>query len=412
MSEVSQSNVNRLQSIDTFRGLTIFLMVLVIAVAGYRPLPQKRSWFGSLPVSTWHHAEVGWEEFEAAKSAEGLTPEQITALPEYRLKNVGLTLTDLVAPFFVFIVGLCIPLSRARRGPEWRRRIFSRTLKLILAGILYISLIFGLSWWWGILQAIGIAYLMGSLLLYVPRRWRWGAILGVLIFHMFMSAFVPWWLHFGETSAPFFTIANLSGSPLKPLRLHCLPWVSIAYGAMTMIGVLLGEAVATKDARQIYRHGFCLAAVFMLLGYLIHKIGLVSGYTGLCFNKADVTASYAMFTTGLASLIFIVIYYIVDVKGWRTWTIPFQVVGVNALLAYFMQIIMRLGFRALRLEPFFAGSPNEQLQQWANLFQAPFWRHFLLDKSGYNGLLWGLIWTMCLWLIIYYCNKKNIYWKL
>lgn len=412
MSEVSQSNVNRLQSIDTFRGLTIFLMVLVIAVAGYSPLPQKMSWFGSLPVSTWHHAEVGWEEFEAAKLAEGLTPEQIAALPEYRLKNVGLTITDLVAPFFVFIVGLCIPLSRAKRGAEWRRRVFSRTMKLILAGILYISLIFGLSWWWGILQAIGIAYLMGSLLLYVPEKWRWGAILGVLIFHMLMSAFVPWWLHFGETSAPFFTIANLNGSMLKPLRLHCLPWVSISYGAMTMIGVLLGEAVATKDTRQIYHRGFILAGVFMILGYLIHKIGLVSGYTGICFNKADVTASYAMFTSGLASLVFVGIYYIVDVKGWRTWTIPFQVVGVNALLAYFMQVIMRLGFRALRFEPFFAGAPNDQLKQWASLYSVPIWQNFWLDKTGYNGLLWGLIWTMCLWLIIYYCNKKNIYWKL
>lgn len=412
MNESSLRPTERLQAIDTFRGLTIFLMVLVIAVAGYRPLPHTRSWFGSLPVSTWHHAEVGWEEFVAEKSAAGLTPEQIAALPEYHLQNVGLTLTDLVAPFFVFIVGLCIPLSRARRGAEWLRRVLTRTVKLILAGILYISLILGLSWWWGILQAIGIAYLMGSLLLYIPSRWRWSVILGVLLLHMLMSALVPWWLHFGETSAPFFTIANLNGSILKPLRLHCLPWVSISYGAMTMIGVLLGEAVASKDAKQIYRRGLLLAVVFMLLGYLIHKVGLVSGYTGLCFNKVDVTASYAMFTSGLASLVFVGIYYIVDVKGWRTWTKPFQVVGVNALLAYFMQIIMRLGFRALRLEPFFAGHPNEQLQQWAQLIPAPWWQHFLLDKSGYNGLLWGLIWTMCLWLIIYYCNKKNIYWKL
>jgi predicted acyltransferase len=167
-----QAAPNRIDAIDTFRGLTIFLMVFVIAIAGYHTLPQKTSWLGSLPVSTWHHAEVAWEQFEAAKIAEGLTLEEIQALPEYKLKNVGLTITDLVAPFFVFIVGLCIPLSRSRRGKEWWHRVWTRTLKLLLAGVLYISLILGLSWWWGILQAIAISYLIASLSLRLSPRGR------------------------------------------------------------------------------------------------------------------------------------------------------------------------------------------------------------------------------------------------
>ncbi|MCD6204062.1 MAG: DUF1624 domain-containing protein [Candidatus Marinimicrobia bacterium] len=411
MNKILESS-KRIEAIDTFRGITIFLMVFVIAVAGYHPLPQTMSWFGSLPVSTWHHAEAAWERLEAAKAAEGLTPEQIEELPEHSLKNVGLTLTDLVAPFFVFIVGLCIPLSRRRRGQEWWRRVISRTVKLLAAGVLYISLIFGLSWWWGILQAIAISYLMGSVMLLLPKWGRWTAVFGVLLFHMLMSEIAPWWLHFGETTAPFFKISMLSGSLAKPLRLHCLPWVSISYGAMTMIGVLLGEAVATKETSQIFRRGFLLAVVFMIPGYLIHKIGLMTGHTLFCFNKADVTASYAMFSAGFASLVFIGIYYIVDIRGYRRWTTPFKVLGVNALLAYFMQVIMRLAFRALGLEAFFSGRPNSTLMQWANLFDSPLWHSFLLDKSGYNGLVWGLIWTACLWTIIYYCNKRNIYWKL
>jgi predicted acyltransferase len=227
-----------------------------------------------------------------------------------------------------------------------------------------------------------------------------------------MSEIAPWWLHFGESAKPYFTLGNLQGALAKPLRVHCLPWVSISYGAMTMIGLLLGEAVATKEARQIIRKGLLLAAIFMPLGYLIHKIGLLTGATSLSFNKADVTSSYAMFSGGFASLVFVGIYWLVDIKGWKRWTYPFTVVGVNALLAYFMQIIMRLAFRALRIEPLFSGYPNEQLQQWAGFSNAPLWQHFWLDKAGYNGLLWGLIWTMCLWIIIYFCNKKNIYWKL
>lgn len=408
----SGSTSTRIDAIDTFRGLTIFLMVFVIQVAGYRNLPQQMSWFGSLPVSTWHHAEAAWEQIAEGKKAEGLTDEQIASLPEANLKNIGLTVTDLVAPFFVFIVGLCIPLSRLTRGKEWRRRVFSRTFKLYIAGVLYISLIFGISWWWGILQAIALSYLIASLSMQLSRRGRWIAIFGLLAFHIVMSQFVGWWLHTGETSQPFFKIGQLDGSLMRPLRIHCLPWVSISYACITMVGVLLGEAVATKESRKIVRLGSMLAGIFMAGGYIIHRIGYSTGIWGLCFNKADVSASYAMFTAGLACLVFVGIYYIVDLKGYKKWTTPFRVLGVNALLAYFMQIVMRLTFRALGLEAFFSGYPNQTLTQWAGLWQSPVWQHFLLDKTGYNGLLWGLIWTMCLWTIIRFCNKRNIYWKL
>ena len=51
---VAPSSRVRIESIDAFRGLTIALMIFVIAVAagGYPDLPQRASWFGSLPVST------------------------------------------------------------------------------------------------------------------------------------------------------------------------------------------------------------------------------------------------------------------------------------------------------------------------------------------------------------------------
>ena len=101
-----------------------------------------------------------------------------------------------------------------------------------------------------------------------------------------------------------------------------------------------------------------------------------------------------------------------DVWGYKRWAYPFREIGSNALLAYFMQVIMRLLFRALHLEPFFAGEPNDALNRWAALIDSPAWSAFLLDKTGYNGVLWGLIWTGCLWLIILGCNKRKIYWKL
>ncbi|MDD3806826.1 MAG: heparan-alpha-glucosaminide N-acetyltransferase domain-containing protein [Candidatus Marinimicrobia bacterium] len=405
---------DRIEAIDVFRGLTIFLMFLVIAIGagGYKDLPHTRSWFGSLPISTWNHAEVGWEYFVEEKIAEGFTEEEIAAMPEATLKNVGLTLTDLVAPFFIFIVGLCLPLSRTKHGREWWSHVINRTVKLILLGILYMSLILGLSWWWGILQAIGVSYFMAAVSLKMNRKGRWIAVFSIFGFHIIMSQFTSWWLNFGNSPDPFFTISTLHGNMLKPLRVHCLPWVSISYGALTIIGVMLGEAVATKDYKRILKDSFRLGIIFMIIGYAIHKIGLISGITKLCFNKPDVTASYSLFTAGLACVIFGFLYWLVDVKKRKGWIFPFQQLGMNALLAYFMQIIMRIFFRALHLEPFFAGEPNDQLLQWAGLWSWPGWQTFLLDKTGYHGLFWALLWSVCLWLCVYAFNKRNIYWKL
>jgi predicted acyltransferase len=403
----------RIESIDAFRGLTIALMIFVIAVGAgnYRDLPQKMSWFGSLPVSTWNHADIGWERFSEEKLAAGLTVEQIEALPEARLKNIGFTITDWVAPFFIFIVGLVIPLSKSRHGRDWWHHVLSRTFKLILAGVLYISLIIGISWWWGILQAIGIAYLMGAAMMKLPRWGRWTAVFAVLGFHMLMSDYTGWWLGFGHSTAPYWRISNPLGDWMKPLTIHCLPWVSISYGAMTMIGVLLGEAVVTGDRKRITRRAGLIAAIFLSLGYLVHRLGFLTGDMTLCFNKPDVSASYAMFSSGLASLFFLGLYYLIDVWRVKKWAWPFVEFGKNALLAYFMQIIMRIFFRALHLEYFFAGQPNEALKSWASVCPT-FFTSFLLDKTGYNGMLWGLIWTACLWAIILWCNRRDILWRL
>ena len=92
--QIKQSG--RIASIDAFRGFTVLAMIFVIQVAGYTNLPLTMSWFGSPPVSTFKHAGD-------AINATG----------------IGLTFTDLVAPFFVFIVGMALPLSKKRRGSDW-----------------------------------------------------------------------------------------------------------------------------------------------------------------------------------------------------------------------------------------------------------------------------------------------------
>ncbi|MCX7018991.1 MAG: hypothetical protein WCK47_05820 [bacterium] len=448
----------RVESVDAFRGFTIFAMIFVIMVAGYRNLPLTFPHFGSAPVSTFKHASEDaapplprewafWQGLKTSdppliyyagkllacdtnssctvavlgdkdttlavvsgariRAAKPLRPgEEVIArslapapprsgvmgepVSEYAIRpdsftmqgtGNGCTFCDLVAPFFVFIVGVCIPLSKRKRGAEWWRHVGFRTLSLILAGVLYISLILKLSWWWGILQAIGAAYFMGAVAMFLPVWGRWTAIAVIAAFHAWMSWHVPWWLELGDKTRPFFTIANLHGDPLRPLTVHCTPWASISWGIIAIAGTLIGDAVAGREPRAIIRQCLVVGVILTAAGWLLHIYQAP-------MNKDYVSPAYSVFTSGLGALCYLVFYLLIDAAGLKLWAWPFTVFGANALLAYFMQPVVRIFFQALGLYPFFT------------------------SHAGWNGVLWGLIWTTCLWVVVLWCNKKNIYWKL
>ena len=83
------------------------------------------------------------------------------------------------------------------------------------------------------------------------------------------------------------------------------------------------------------------------LGWGLHACGLP-------MNKGDVSPAYVFFTSGLASLLFVALYTLIDIWGLRRWAWVFCVLGENALLAYFIQPVVRLLMGALGLYPLFA----------------------------------------------------------
>ena len=424
----------RVESIDAFRGFTIFSMIFVIMVAGYKNLPLTFPHFNSAPVSTFKHAaEDGepkeWAFWEGKKTssiykeakiveridnkfynvslpdektgnpktfknvrvthAKPLYPgDRIIAIhrkgkdvPEFRGIGNGCTFTDWVAPFFVFIVGLCIPLSRKRRGKEWWRHVGFRTIGLIIAGVIYISLILKTSYWWGILQAIGVAYFMGAFFMRLEFWKRWIAVAAIAFIHGFMSWKFRWWLELGVGGSGFLTVANPGGNPLRPLIVHCTPWASISYGLITVIGTLLGEAIVSRDSKKIIRQSLLIGVICCIVGYLLHLFQAP-------MNKDYVSPSYSIFTSGLGALCFLGFYLVIDLWGYKKWAVPFNVFGANALLAYFMQPVVRIFISALGFYAFFRG------------------------HSGWYGMWAGFLWTMLLWCVVLWCNKKNVYWKL
>jgi len=356
----------RIISIDAFRGFTVLAMIFVIQVAGYKNLPLSFPQFGSPVVSTFLHAEAAYPEG---------TPKE---------GKIGCTFTDLVAPFFVFIVGLCIPLSRKRRGVEWWRHVLTRTFLLYLLGVVYISLVLKLSYWWGILQAIAVAYFIGSVMMVFPAIWRWVVVAVIAIFHSYMSVHFRWWQHIGNEQMPFLTIENLIGDPLRPLTVHCTPWASISWGLITIVGTLLGESLLSRSHKKIITSSLIIGIALTVIGYIIHRIN----YPVYAMNKETVSSSYAIFTSGISALTFLIFYIINDIIGWVKWAVPFTVFGSNALLGYFMQPVVRIFITALGF------------------------RGFFIDKSGWMGVYMGLVWTALLWVVVLWFNKKKIYWRI
>lgn len=423
----------RIESLDAFRGFTIFGMIFVIHVAGFRYLPLTFPHFDSAPVSTFKHAGADgaarewafWEKnkgLDTPRYREAVVKETLgkcqydvalkdetgtvfsnvkvvhakrlhpndpviaiydtgTDTPRFRGVGNGCTFTDWVAPFFVFIVGICIPLSRQRRGKEWWKHVGVRTLGLIFLGVVYISLILKVSYWWGILQAIGISYFMGAAFMVFRPLGRWIVVAVIAIVHGWMSWNVSWWLELGDASKPFLTIANTSGDALRPLTVHCTPWASISYGLITIVGTILGDTLATRDRRKFTLHALAIGIGLSIVGVLLHHFQAP-------MNKDYVSPAYSIFTSGLGALCFLGFYYVIDVWGFRLWAWPLNVFGANALLAYFMQPVVRIFFQALGFWP------------------------FLISKAGWAGMLAGFIWTFVLWVVVLICNKRGIYWKL
>ena len=421
----------RLASLDAFRGFTIAGMIFVIMVAGYKNLPQTFPAFGSAPVSTWKHAgedfdAAEWTHWHGDRTYRQAKVTQVVGKGKYEVSVIwpgreegywgdlirhskplqkgddvvavypnaggrprfqgvgnGCTFTDLIAPFFVFIVGVAIPLSRQRRGVEWWKHVGRRTLMLIGAGVLYIALALkGLSWWWGILQAIGVAYFVGAASLLLPSAARWGALALLAAAHAVLSWYVPWWTHLpADMSHGFFTLSNPLGDKLAPLNVHCTPWGSVGYAIITIAGTFVGEALLNRDHRQVFRYCLFVGIACAGVGYIIHR-------SGIPMNKDNVSISYSLFTAGAGALCFLVFYWVMDVKGITAWAVPFNVFGTNPLLGYFLQPLVRIVFVQLGLYAWFGG------------------------HSGWSGMGWGLLWTFILWCVCHCCNKRNIYWKL
>jgi predicted acyltransferase len=305
---LTRPDQERLFSLDLFRGLTIAAMIVVnnqSSVSAYWPL---------------RHAE--WN---------GCTP------------------TDLIFPFFLFIVGVSLVFStnaRLDRGDSrWTLILhaFRRSAMLFVIGLVLNGLAgLPLSTWRipGVLQRIAIAYCAATLITLftkTPARLAW--IAGLLLGYWALLRFVPVpgyglpvrdipLLHPDGNLVAYFDRRVMAGHLWEGTRdpegiLSTLPAI-----ATTLFGVLAGEWLRSD------RPAIKKLQVMLVWGV----VGIIAGLLWSIWfplNKKLWTSSYAAFTAGCAAVALAACYWATDIKRHRgAWTRPFVIFGTNAIAAY------------------------------------------------------------------------------
>ncbi len=352
----------RLISLDAFRGLTILGMLLVNNTA-----------------------------------LDTATPAQLT----HASWNQGVHLADLVFPWFLLIVGVAIPYSyasqHARDVPGWRisLKAMTRTVTLVLLGWLVDSSIakhpvIGL----GVLQLIGLAYLVGALVYLAPRYVRLPVAAALLIGHWAALRFIP---IPGSGAGAFSEHANLvqylNDAYLQPLHLNGM--ISVApTAAMVLIGSVVGDWLRS-ERRPITRF-----ARLLIGGALLAALGWLWSLD-LPFNKPVWTASYILYTGGIGCTALALIYLLADVSGFAQWCYPLVVFGSNAIFAYVAPILVKVWILQVWTVQVMDGR-SLPIQQAYLRYLA----HYLGRIQG--GWLYTLSYIGFWWLVLLWMQKRRI----
>jgi len=305
LRDPTRNKPQRLVSLDAFRGITIAGMTLVNNPGDWEHI------YWPLEHAQWH----GW------------TP------------------TDLVFPFFLFIVGVSIVLAFGSRveSDQGTKDLHSKVVKrsliifgigLFLNGFPYFDLsVLRIP---GVLQRIAVCYFLASIIfLNTKIRTQLAMTIALLLVYWFLLKHV---------AAPGFAAGDLTKEGSLPSFIDRVVfgnhvWAeakvydpegilsTIPAVATTLMGVLTGRWLRTEKSPYEKAAGlFVAGTVCVGIGWAWNIFFPI--------NKALWTSSYVLFSGGLALQYLALCYWFIDIKGYRRWSKPFEILGVNAIALY------------------------------------------------------------------------------
>ena len=382
---------------DVFRGMTIALMILV---------NNPGSWSYVYPPmrhAAWH----GW------------TP------------------TDMVFPFFLFIVGVAISLSfnkyiaAGTGNTDLMKKIIRRTLIIFAIGLFLNGWPFGLpmsakdvsDFEWldifrrfetirilGVLQRIALAYFVAATIAVYLPTWqkRWLAIGGItLVYELLMRLpLIPGWgagsFALEDNFARWFDILVLGDAHMY--RVNSLPFdpeglISTLPAIITVLaGVFTGDLLRTETTHKIKLQKMTfIGAGTLLAGILLDFAEPV--------NKQLWTISYTILMAGWAMLVLAFSSWLIDSRGWRLWLKPFIVLGSNPIVAFAGSSFLAKTMYLVRITD--ATGSEVTLKTIV-------YRDFCVPLAGdMNGSLLHAVLYLVLWIgITWYMAYKKVYVKI
>ncbi len=258
----------------------------------------------------------------------------------------GCTVADLVFPCFIFILGVAMPFAFSRRlasGHEraaldrriWRRAASLVALGLVLNAIASLPAIASLRIP-GVLQRIGVVYLLGAFIVLHTGALMRLAVAGLLLLgHWALLVLVPFGGHAAGVvvadrnlaavvDRAVFGAHTLTASGDPEGLLGTLPAIGSA-----LLGSLAGDWLRGSTSTDRRLGG--------LVGGGIVALGLgVAWSFAWPLNKSLWSGSYALVTAGLAALLFALCFLLIDVWHVRRWARPLVWLGMNPLAIYFL----------------------------------------------------------------------------
>jgi predicted acyltransferase len=366
------ATTNRYLALDVFRGITIATMITVNNPGSWSHI------YAPLRHAAWH----------------GCTP------------------TDLVFPFFLFIVGVSMFFSFSK----YENKLDGKTLYKIAkrtALIFIIGLFLNSFPQWqqdfsklrilGVLQRIALAYGLGSIIVLSARK-SWLPYISALILLAYWGI-----LYFFGGTEPYSLEGNAAtgfdklllgeshlyrgfGIPFDPEGL-----LSTIPAIVTVIlGYMAGGVIAGTEKPK-------LPLRFLLLGAAGIGAGLLWSLV-FPINKPLWTSSYVLYTAGWASVVMAVLIWIIDLRGYKRWTGFFVVFGMNPLFIYALAgVWARILTRLIKIED------GEKVVNGYNWLYINIFQPFAGDIIG--SLLFALSHIAVYWFICYLLYKKRIFIK-
>lgn len=348
----------------------------------------------------------------------------------------GCTPTDLVFPFFVFVMGVAMCLSYKKFDYEltWKTigKLAYRSLLLVLIGwalgwfgICCRTLAGGGTWaealwimpvqklrFMGVFPRLGmVSFFAGlCLLLFKPKRIGWVAMVLLLVYCLTIALTHSFSLStdnivsridvalLGEAH-----MYHMGGIAFDPEGLlSTLPCIAHALLGV-MAGRLIMNTTTNKRITDTTTRQWQAVQQLFIFGTLILFAGFLLDYA-FPINKALWSASYVLVTCGLASLLLALLIWLIDICGKRRWSVFFESFGVNPLFIFVLSNLLVTLMANIRF--MFHGEHYSIWSFWYRCCMVP-----LFGETG-GSLACALSLVLILWLIAHRLYKKKIYIKL